>query len=123
MIKDMFIANIPEINEEICATLCDGEMAEKRFAEDEFGNHVYIDDNGQVVAWMHEYEPEDYVIASSLDDFYNRYPLYTLDEVLNIIRNTETQKILKNLIIGQNYIKQKLFDQATTIFSAHPNVC
>ena len=93
MIKDMFIFNIPEINEEICATLCDGEMVEKRFAEDEFGNYVYIDDNGQVVAWMHEYEPEDYVIASSLDDFYNRYTLYTLDEILNIIRNTETQKI------------------------------
>lgn len=49
MKKDMFIANIPEINEEICATLCDGEMA-VLFAEDEFGNHVYIDDNGQVVA-------------------------------------------------------------------------
>ena len=92
MIKDMFIVNIPEINEEICATLCDGEMAEKRFAEDEFGNHVYIDDNGQVVAWMHEYEPEDYVIASSLDDFYNRHPLYTLDEALEIIRNTRIQK-------------------------------
>lgn len=92
MTKDMFIVEIPEINEEICATLCDGEMAEKRFAEDEFGNHVYIDDNGQVIAWMHEYEPEDYVIASSLDDFYNKYTLYTLDEVLDIIRNTETQK-------------------------------
>ena len=84
------------INEEICATLCDGEMAEKRFAEDEFGNHVYIDDNGQVVAWMHEYEPEDYVIASSLDDFYKRYPLYTLDEVLDIIRNTEAQPFILN---------------------------
>lgn len=75
-------------------TLCDGEMAEKRFAEDEFGNHVYINDKGQIVAWMHEYEPEDYVIASSIDDFYKRHPLYTLDEVLDIIRNISTQQNL-----------------------------
>jgi len=95
MKKDMFMANIREINEEICATLCDGEMAEKRFAEDEFGNHVYINDKGQIIAWMHEYEPEDYVIASSIDDFYKRYPLYTLDEVLEIIRNTETKENLE----------------------------
>ena len=85
----MFMANIPEINEEIWATLCDGKMAKERFAEDEFGNHVYINDKGQVVSWMHEYEPEDYVIASSLSDFYKRHPLQTLDEALDIIRNTE----------------------------------
>lgn len=94
MKRDMFIAHIEQINEEILATLCDGEMAGKRFAEDEFGNHVYINDKGQVVAWMHEYEPEDYVIASSIDDFYKRYTLYTLDEVLDIIRNISTQQNL-----------------------------
>lgn len=96
MKKDMFFCLIPEINVEICATLCYGEVAKKRFAEDEFGNHIYIDNKGRVVAWMHEYEPEDYIISNSLSDFYNTHTFYDFDEVIKIINDKYPDETLTN---------------------------
>lgn len=83
MKKNMFIVDLVEINQSICARLCEDDK--HNFAEDVFGNHVYINDFGEVVAWMHEYEPEDYIIASSLDDFYSKYTLYDIEEIFEII--------------------------------------
>ena len=84
MKKNMFIVDLVEIDQSICARLCE-EDNNYNFAEDVFGNHIYINDLGEVVAWMHEYEPEDYIIASSLEDFYSKYTLYDIEEIFEIL--------------------------------------
>lgn len=85
MKKNMFIAYIAEIDDCFIGTLCEGSLSEKRFAEDDFGNYCVIDKNGCIIAYMLDYEKEEYQIAKTLEEFKENYPLYNIEEVSVIL--------------------------------------
>lgn len=85
MIKKMFIADIEEIDDSFIGIICQGELSKTRFAEDNFGNFAVIEDDGSIVAYMLDYEKEEYKLAESKEDFYNKYTLYNIDEVYDIL--------------------------------------
>ena len=85
MIKNMFIADIEEIGDSFIGIICQGELSKTRFAEDNFGNFAIIEDDGSIVAYMLDYEKEEYKIAESKEDFYNKYTLYNIEEVYDIL--------------------------------------
>lgn len=85
MIKKMFIADIEEINDSFIGIICQGELSKTRFAEDNFGNFAIIEDDGSIVAYMLDYEKEEYKLAESKEDFYRKYTLYDIDEVYDIL--------------------------------------
>lgn len=85
MIKNMFIADIEEIGDSFIGIICQGELSKTRFAEDNFGNFAVIEDDGSIVAYMLDYEKEEYKIAESKEDFYNKYTLYNIEEVYDIL--------------------------------------
>ena len=85
MIKKMFIADIEEIDNSFIGIICQGELSKTRFAEDNFGNFAIIEDDGSIVAYMLDYEKEEYKLAESKEDFYRKYTLYDIDEVYDIL--------------------------------------
>ena len=85
MIKNMFIVDIEEIGDSFIGIICQGELSKTRFAEDNFGNFAIIEDDGSIVAYMLDYEKEEYKIAESKEDFYNKYTLYNIEEVYDIL--------------------------------------
>lgn len=85
MIKKMFIADIEEIDDIFIGIICKGELSKTRFAEDNFGNFAIIEDDGSVVAYMLDYEKEEYKLAESKEDFYSKYTLYDIEEVYDIL--------------------------------------
>ncbi len=96
MIKNMFIADIEEIGDSFIGIICQGELSKTRFAEDNFGNFAVIEDDGSIVAYMLDYEKEEYKIAESKEDFYLKYTLYDIEEVYNILnKQRENKKIEK----------------------------
>lgn len=73
MIKNMFIADIKEIDDSFIGFICQGELSKTRFAEDNFGNFAIIEDDGSIIAYMLDYEKEECKLAKSKEDFYNKY--------------------------------------------------
>ena len=71
----MFIADIKEIGDSFIGIICHGELSKTRFAEDNFGNFAIIEEDGSIVAYMLDYEKEEYKLAESKEDFYNKYTL------------------------------------------------
>lgn len=92
MMKNMFIANIDEIDDSFIGVICEGALSKNRFAEDNFGNFAVIEDDGSIVAYMLDYEKEDYNIAESVEDFYKKYTLYDVDEVYEILNSQRDKK-------------------------------
>lgn len=90
MIKKMFIADIEEINDSFIGIICQGELSKTRFAEDNFGNFAIIEDDGSIVAYMLDYEKEEYKLAESKEDFYGKYTLYDIEEVYDILNKRRT---------------------------------
>lgn len=90
MIKKMFIADIEEIGDSFIGIICQGELSKTRFAEDNFGNFAIIEDDGSVVAYMLDYEKEEYKLAESKEDFYSKYTLYDIEEVYDILNKRRT---------------------------------
>ena len=85
MTKNMFIADIKEIGDSFIGIICQGELSKTRFAEDNFGNFSIIEEDGSIVAYMLDYEKEEYKLAESKEDFYNKYTLYDIEEVYDIL--------------------------------------
>lgn len=90
MIKKMFIADIEEIDDSFIGIICQGELSKTRFAEDNFGNFAVIEDDGSIVAYMLDYEKEEYKLAESKEDFYGKYTLYDIEEVYDILNKRRT---------------------------------
>lgn len=90
MIKKMFIADIEEIGDSFIGIICQGELSKTRFAEDNFGNFAIIEDDGSIVAYMLDYEKEEYKLAESKEDFYCKYTLYDIEEVYDILNKRRT---------------------------------
>lgn len=116
MKKNVFIAYIEQIDDHFIGFLCDDIKNNKIFAEDHFGNFCTIE-NGIIISHMLEYEPEEYKIANSLDDFYNKYPLYDIDEAFKVLdeinssnrKNEKNYEIITDLdeakaVIGKDFI-------------------
>lgn len=97
MKKNVFIAYIEQIDDHFIGFLCKDIEDNNIFAEDHFGNFCTIE-NGAIIAYMLEYEPEQYKIADCLDDFYNKYPLYDIDEAFKVLDeiNSSNRKNEKN---------------------------
>lgn len=96
MIKNMFIADIEEIGDSFIGIICQGELSKTRFAEDNFGNFAIIEDDGSIVAYMLDYEKEEYKLAESKEDFYRKYTLYDIEEVYDILnKQRKNEKIEK----------------------------
>lgn len=94
MIKKMFIADIEEIGDSFIGIICQGELSKTRFAEDNFGNFAIIEDDGSIVAYMLDYEKEEYELAESKEDFYSKYTLYDIEEVYDILnKRRKNEKI------------------------------
>ena len=94
MIKKMFIADIEEIGDSFIGIICQGELSKTRFAEDNFGNFAVIEDDGSIVAYMLDYEKEEYKLAESKEDFYSKYTLYDIEEVYDILnKRRKNEKI------------------------------
>ena len=94
MIKNMFIADIEEIGDSFIGIICQGELSKTRFAEDNFGNFAIIEDDGSIVAYMLDYEKEEYKLAESKEDFYRKYTLYDIEEVYDILnKQRKNEKI------------------------------
>lgn len=102
MRKNMFIADIIEIDDSFIGFICYGKLPQTRFAEDSFGNFAIIEDDGSIVAYMLDYEKEKYKLAESKEDFYQKYTLYNVDEVCEILE----KRRIKN---GQEEIKESDF--------------
>lgn len=133
MIKDMFIADIQEIDDSFIGIICQDELSKNRFAEDNFGNFAVIEDDGSIVAYMLDYEKEEYKIAESIDDFYKKYTLYNIDEVYDIL-NKQRKHIEKKhdilidlykakAVIGKDFIDLSyvLDDNKYNVTSAYNN--
>lgn len=116
MKKNVFIAYIEQIDDHFIGFLCKDIEDNNIFAEDHFGNFCTIE-NGAIIAYMLEYEPEQYKIADSLNEFCDKYPLYDIDEafkVLDEINSTNQKKeksyeIITDLdeakaVIGKDFI-------------------
>lgn len=95
MIKNMFIADIEEIGDSFIGIICQGELSKTRFAEDNFGNFAVIEDDGSIVAYMLDYEKEEYKIAESKEDFYGKYTLYDIEEVYDILNKQRKNEIIE----------------------------
>lgn len=93
MKKNVFIAYIEQIDDHFIGFLCDDIKNNKIFAEDHFGNFCTIE-NGIIISHMLEYEPEEYKIADSLNEFCDKYPLYDIDEAFKVLDeiNSSNQK-------------------------------
>lgn len=116
MKKDMFFIEIQKINKRFIGTLCEGNLAKKRLAENEFGDFAYINEKGEVVIFMHEFEPEDYVVFDSEKDFLEKTVFYSLEEVMEILEKENSNKQEENIsdtiidlykamaIIGKDFI-------------------
>lgn len=110
----MFIANIKEIDDDFIGILCLDRPELKRFAEDNFGNYAIIENDGSIVVYMLDYEKDEYKIASSIEDFYEKYKLYDIEEVYDILNKkriilNEEKTILIELykakaIVGKDFI-------------------
>jgi len=95
MIKNMFIVDIEEIGDSFIGIICQGELSKTRFAEDNFGNFAIIEDDGSIVAYMLDYEKEEYKIAESKEDFYGKYTLYDIEEVYDILNKQRKNEIIE----------------------------
>lgn len=95
MIKNMFIADIEEIDDSFIGIICQGELSKTRFAEDNFGNFAVIEDDGSIVAYMLDYEKEEYKLAESKEDFYGKYTLYDIEEVYDILNKQRKNEIIE----------------------------
>ena len=84
MKKNVFIAYIEEIDNHFIGFLCEDIENNNIFAEDTLGNFCTIE-NVTIIANMLEYEPEEYKITDSLNSFYNKYPLYDIEEVFKLL--------------------------------------
>ena len=91
----MFIADIEEIGDSFIGIICQGELSKTRFAEDNFGNFAVIEDDGSIVAYMLDYEKEEYKIAESKEDFYGKYTLYDIEEVYDILNKQRKNEIIE----------------------------
>lgn len=91
----MFIADIEEIGDSFIGIICQGELSKTRFAEDNFGNFAIIEDDGSIVAYMLDYEKEEYKIADSKEDFYGKYTLYDIEEVYDILNKQRKNEIIE----------------------------
>lgn len=101
--KNMFIANIKEIDDDFIGILCLDKPELKRFAEDNFGNYAIIEKDGSIVAYMLDYEKEEYKLASSIDDFYKKYHLYDIDEVYDILNKKRVVTNKENPVLIELY--------------------
>lgn len=106
MIKKMFIADIEELNDSFIGIICQGELSKTRFAEDNFGNFAIIEDDGSIVAYMLDYEKEEYKLAESKEDFYGKYTLYDIEEVYDILNKRRTHIENEHDIIIELYKAQ-----------------
>lgn len=96
MTKNMFIADIEEIEDSFIGIICQGELSKTRFAEDNFGNFAIIEEDGSIIAYMLDYEKEEYKLAESKEDFYNKYTLYDIEEVYDILnKQRKNEKVEK----------------------------
>ena len=91
----MFIADIEEIDDSFIGIICQGELSKTRFAEDNFGNFAVIEDDGSIVAYMLDYEKEEYKLAESKEDFYGKYTLYDIEEVYDILNKQRKNEIIE----------------------------
>jgi len=93
MIKNVFVVYIEQIDNHFIGFLCEYIENNNIFSEDSFGNFCTIE-NGVIIAHMLEYEPEEYKIADSLNEFCDKYPLYDIDEAFKILDeiNSTNQK-------------------------------
>lgn len=109
MKKNVFIAYIEQIDDHFIGFLCDDIKNNKIFAEDHFGNFCTIE-NGIIISHMLEYEPEEYKIADSLNEFCDKYPLYDIDEAFKVLDkiNFSNQKNEKTMKLLQTLMKLKL---------------
>ena len=119
MKKNVFIAYIEEIDNHFIGFLCEDIENNNIFAEDPLGNFCTIE-NGAIIANMLEYEPEEYKIADSLNNFYNKYPLYDIEEAFKLLdeinsnnrvnrKNEKNYEIIADLdeakaVIGKDFI-------------------
>lgn len=116
MNKNVFIAYIEQIDDHFIGFLCKDIEDNNIFAEDHFGNFCTIE-NGAIIAHMLEYEPEEYKIADSLNEFCDKYPLYDIDEAFKVLdeinssnrKNEKNYEIITDLdeakaVIGKDFI-------------------